>query len=119
MNFEDAFLEFLGRPELEWMDDAKCANISTPDIFFPPRDKDLYKKVAAEARSYCNACPVQPNCLWYAVSSDEQHGIWGGRSHRERNALVRKWKKQYSKQMSLKEYLLKIDKKEGYRGDRY
>jgi WhiB family redox-sensing transcriptional regulator len=111
--------ELFGRHDNTWMEDAKCANIEDPDIFFPPRDKELYKKIATEARGFCHSCPVQPNCLWYAVSSDENHGIWGGRSHRERNALVRKWKKQYSKEITLREYIFKIDRKEGYRGERY
>jgi hypothetical protein len=29
----------------------------------------------------------------YAEKMEEQHGIWGGMSHRERNALKRKAKK--------------------------
>jgi WhiB family redox-sensing transcriptional regulator len=101
-----------------WYSLANCADIENPDIFFPPRDKDLYKKTAAEAKDYCfgtngrPACPVRAECLWDAVDSDEQHGIWGGLSHRERNALVRKWQKKYRSNMTLKEYIFQLDKKE-------
>lgn len=96
----------------EWRSEARCADVNT-EIFFPPRDKTLYKKIATEAKSYClgpknkNPCPVQKECLWYAVYSDEMHGIWGGYSHRERNAIVRKWQKQYKHKMTLREYILK------------
>jgi hypothetical protein len=33
---------------------------------------------------------VRKQCLLYSEKMNEQHGIWGGMSHRERNALKRK-----------------------------
>lgn len=99
-----------------WLNEAVCSDIPEPDIFFPPRDKDLYRKIADEAKSYCfggggkPACPVRLRCLWEAVNTDEQHGIWGGLSHRERNALVRKWSREHKKEMTLKEYIFQVDK---------
>jgi WhiB family redox-sensing transcriptional regulator len=101
-----------------WHDVANCKDVADPDIFFPPRDKDKYKLIADEARGYCFGtngeppCPVREYCLWEAVSSEEQHGIWGGLSHRERNALVRKWQKKYKDTMTLKEYIFQSNKKE-------
>jgi WhiB family redox-sensing transcriptional regulator len=98
-----------------WHEVIKCKD-ADPEIFFPPRDKTLYKRIAAEAKSYClgangkNPCPVRAYCLWEAVESDEQHGIWGGMSHRERNALVRKWSRLYKSEMTLKEYIFNLDK---------
>ena len=94
-----------------WGEHAKCDSTLDPDIFFPPRDKAKYRAIAAQARAICLGtagrppCPVQKDCLWYAVSRDEQHGIWGGRSHRERNALVRKWQREYRDKMTLKEFI--------------
>jgi len=105
--------------ELNWADDAACIDAPNPDIFFPPRNKELYKPIATEAKKYClgvegeiPACPVRKQCLWFAIESEEQHGIWGGMSHRERNALVRKWQRQYKSSMTLKEYIFQLDKKE-------
>lgn len=104
-----------------WLDEARCAKVADPDIFYPPRDKLLYKKIALEAKSHCfgangkNPCPVRKECLWQAISNDEQHGIWGGLSHRERNALVRKWQKRYKSKMSLEDYIFEIEKEEGYK----
>jgi WhiB family redox-sensing transcriptional regulator len=111
------------RQGYEWMDNANCTEAENPDIFFPPREKALYKAIADEAKTFCygiggnNPCPVRLNCLWEAISQDEQHGIWGGLSHRERNALVRKWQRQYKNQMTLQEYVFKINSKGKYRGN--
>lgn len=104
-----------------WTKQSNCAGIDT-EIFFPPRDKTQYKVIADQAKVYCFGgrdeqgeeiapCPVRLNCLWYAIDGDEQHGIWGGLSHRERNALVRKWQKQYKETMTLKEYVFQLNKK--------
>jgi hypothetical protein len=35
----------------------------------------------------------------------------GGMSNRERNAMVRKWEKQYSNEMTLKEYIFQLNAK--------
>lgn len=100
------------------MDEGACIRIEDPDIFFPPRDKSLYKVVAAEAKGYCYGtddtppCPVRSTCLLEAIEQDEPHGIWGGLSHRERNALVRKWQKQYKGSMTLVAYIKGLEEKE-------
>lgn len=79
-----------------WFANAKCVDVEDKDIFFPPRDKDLYKEIAAQAKAVCFGkdgkpeCPVRRECLLYADQMDDQYGIWGGLSHRERNALKRK-----------------------------
>lgn len=97
-----------------WRADARCAGSDT-EQFFPPRDKTKYKSIAAEAKTLCfgangkTPCPVRLECLWYAVDSDEVHGIWGGMSHRERNAQVRKWRKTYKDTMTLEEYIAQLD----------
>lgn len=33
---------------------------------------------------YCTLCPVKEECLNYALSMKEEHGIWGGMTPRER-----------------------------------
>jgi hypothetical protein len=78
------------------MDKSKCLDVEDKDVFFPPRDKDLYKAVADTAKGIClgkdgkTPCPVRIECLLYADHWDDQYGIYGGMSHRERNALKRK-----------------------------
>ena len=112
-------MELFNLNDMLWIDDAACKDAPNPDIFFPPRDKELYKPIADKAKTYCfgiegetPACPVRKACLWSAIESDEQHGIWGGLSHRERNALVRKWQRQYKDSMTLKEFIFQLNKKE-------
>ena len=115
--------KLLSGNDYEWVNKANCLDVPNPDIFFPPREKALYKEIADEAKTYCfgvngnNPCPVRLNCLWEAISTDEQHGIWGGLSHRERNALVRKWQRQYKKDMTLQEYIISINRRGKYRGN--
>lgn len=81
-----------------WVDQAKCKGLDTKR-WYPPRDKKLYQIDATYSKSVCKGkdgkppCPVRHKCLLYALLSDEEHGIWGGMSHRERAALVRKAEK--------------------------
>jgi len=108
-------LNLFQNDDQSWRYLAECDGVEDPDIFFPPRDKALYSKIAAEAKSYCKGdgntlpCPVRLDCLWEAVQTEEPYGIWGGMSHRERNALVRKWQRKYRTQMTLKEYIFQLD----------
>ena len=66
------------------------------DLWFPPRDKEKYKPIADISKAVCYGkdglpeCPVRKQCLLYAEEKEDTHGIWGGMSHRERNALKRK-----------------------------
>lgn len=115
--------------ENTWMKDAACRKVKIDmfgpgtDLFFPPRDKEMYKKISEGAREFCfgtetrPACPVRNECLWYAVELDEQHGIWGGLSHRERNARLRKWSRDHKHEMTLKEYILSLE--EGKHGSKF
>ena len=78
-----------------WRADAKCFGMDT-ELWYPPRDKDLYKPIADKSKAVCLGkdgrppCSVRIECLMYSHKKDEQYGIWGGLSHRERNALERK-----------------------------
>jgi len=105
-----SFLSAFNPPE-SWEYQAKCGersydpetkehtNIYDPDLWFPPRDKALYKPIADKAKAICfgrdgrGECPVRMQCLMAADRDDEVHGIWGGMSHRERSALKRKAKR--------------------------
>lgn len=81
-----------------WRYRAKCRGLDT-ELWYPPRDKNQYKDVASISKAVCMGrdglpeCPVRKECLLYADANDDTHGIWGGMSHRERNALKRKAKK--------------------------
>jgi WhiB family redox-sensing transcriptional regulator len=71
--------ELLERPA--WMERGACRD--RPDItFFPERGQS-----GAPAKAVCAECPVRRDCLDYAVTHGERHGIWGGTSERERRRL--------------------------------
>lgn len=101
-------------PEHSWRYEAKCMDVDT-SIFFPPRDRRLYKPIADKAKAICwgtgesdPECPVRSQCLWYAVSMDDTHGIWGGMSHRERSHLKRKYERS-KLSIPLKQFILEHD----------
>jgi len=55
-------------------------------VFFPPpafERKD--EKLEREARA---SCAVKADCLDYAISIREPHGIWGGLNEAERKLLM-------------------------------
>lgn len=54
------------------------------NIFFPPNGHNLLTRPAIEA---CNSCPVQLECLDYALEHNIDHGIWGGTSERARRRM--------------------------------
>jgi WhiB family redox-sensing transcriptional regulator len=58
---------------------------SFPDAFFPEQNEEI--SVTRWAKQACGRCPIQDLCLSYAVLANEEHGIWGGTSPRERQHL--------------------------------
>lgn len=66
-----------------WQDYANCMGVD-PDLFFPERGASV-----REAKEVCKSCVVREDCLEYALSNGETHGIWGGLSERERRRIRR------------------------------
>lgn len=64
-----------------WRDSAACSGTSTDDFF--PEDKGG-ANVYLRARCLCFNCPVQQQCLQYAIDNSIYWGLWGGLSYRER-----------------------------------
>ena len=53
--------------------------------FFPERGVEVTR-----AKSVCDTCSVKSECLAYALTNGEHHGIWGGTSERERRRIRRR-----------------------------
>jgi WhiB family transcriptional regulator, redox-sensing transcriptional regulator len=80
--------------------DGDCKG-QDPRIWYPHADRsepgkfaEKYRIAAAQtasAKNICNSCPVQLDCLSYAMYH-EPYGIWGGLTEREREQLRRKLK---------------------------
>lgn len=67
----------------DWREQALCAQID-PEAFFPEKGGS-----SKAAKSICRQCPVQVECLEYALGSNQTFGVWGGLSARERHKLGR------------------------------
>lgn len=77
----------------DWQDQAQCKG-TDPTIFFNETLLGRYGGRRAElesiAKSICNVCLVKPECLTYAIETDQVDGIWGGHTRKERKRIVRR-----------------------------
>jgi WhiB family redox-sensing transcriptional regulator len=73
--------------EDNWKTFANCRGMSV-DVFFGERGDPPSK--ARQAKLICSTCPVKKSCLMVALSqSDDNHGIFGGASSKERRIIKR------------------------------
>jgi WhiB family redox-sensing transcriptional regulator len=66
-----------------WTRSAACAG-TDPELFFPASSR----QPATEAKRICAACPVQTECLQYSLANEEEFGVWGGLTEKERRRLL-------------------------------
>ena len=69
--------------DTEWMAEGRCRAVP-PSVFFPSDGLGVQS-----AQRICADCPVADACLEYALDNRIDHGVWGGRSERERRRLLR------------------------------
>ena len=67
-----------GPSQGEWTERALCRQMD-PEVFFPPKGD-----AGTQAKQVGTQCPVRAECLDYAITADEKHGIWGGLNRAER-----------------------------------
>lgn len=67
----------------EWMADGKCREVP-PETFFPSDGLGVIR-----AQKICATCEVSSECLEYALENHIDHGVWGGKSERERRRILR------------------------------
>lgn len=77
------------RENERWREQAACQGLPI-EMFFP---EDI---VTQTIQDLCDKCPVQKQCLEYALSIPEYHGFWGGKSQRARRR-IRKSRRTYGK----------------------
>lgn len=57
-----------------------------PELWFSDRDDiGITYRIA---KKFCQQCPVQKECLEYALAANETFGIWGGLTPQERFKLM-------------------------------
>ncbi|MFH9826450.1 WhiB family transcriptional regulator [Streptomyces bobili] len=66
---------------------AACRGMDA-SVFFSPAGERTSKRREREehARAVCKQCSVQDACAQFALSTRQQHGVWGGLSEGERAA---------------------------------
>jgi len=68
-----------------WFVSALCRGSDT-NYFFP--EVGVSMKHTANIRKICNQCPVKEECLELGLEShNDEHGFFGGKSPRERQAI--------------------------------
>lgn len=72
-----------------WMREGACVGDDCADAWFPIADVDTRGEYLY-AKRVCASCPVQADCLAWALAVPELHGCWGGTTPRDRESLRRK-----------------------------
>jgi WhiB family redox-sensing transcriptional regulator len=79
------------REAFAWQHYAACRGQDAAHFFAPSYFEKRSEKNAREAvaKGFCARCPVQVECLEYALRIREAHGVWGGLNEMERRAELR------------------------------
>ena len=72
-----------------WWSRAACST-ADPDLFFPISGAGLALKQVTRAKAICARCPIQQECLSYALAAGPIQGVWGGMTEEERRSLARR-----------------------------
>jgi WhiB family redox-sensing transcriptional regulator len=68
---------------MDWKKDGNCYGVD-PKLFFPETGVGV-----DESKQACNGCEVEVKCLEFALEFNEEFGVWGGKSERERRKIRR------------------------------
>ena len=74
----------------DWRDQAACTD-TDPDLFFPSAAPVRPSSRWDRAKAVCTQCNAQRSCLEFALSTNQESGIWGGASEEERRKLRKAW----------------------------
>jgi WhiB family redox-sensing transcriptional regulator len=69
-----------------WWTRAACAS-ADPELFFPIACSGPALRQVARAKAICARCPIQQECLQYALAAGSIQGVWGGMTEAERRRL--------------------------------
>ena len=72
----------------DWWRWAACRE-ADPELFFPVTAHGPAKEDIAQAKAVCAGCGVRRQCLQFALSTHQLHGVWGGTTEEERQLHLR------------------------------
>ena len=78
--------------DFTWQDNAACQGEDLV-LFFGPVGERHAEMLRREelAKQICGWCPVRAQCLEWAFTQPETHGVWGGLGQDERAIARRQW----------------------------
>ncbi len=79
--------------EADWRRQAACKG-ANGDLFYPKsawsrESKENRQQREQMAKRVCARCTVQACCLDWALRNGEVVGVWGGKTERERRAILK------------------------------
>ena len=75
--------------EWDWWPRAACVS-ADPELFFPISSGGPSTAQVEAAKAVCECCQVQEECLSFALSTGQAHGVWGGKSAEERQFMAQR-----------------------------
>ena len=81
-----------------WRTMAACRD-TDPELFFPVGTTGLAIEQIDAAKGVCHQCEAQPDCLEFALITNQDSGVWGGKSEDERRK-IRKRRRDEQRQAS-------------------
>lgn len=75
----------------DWRARAACRSVDA-NLFFPAGSTGSALDQIQAAKAFCRACPVQRDCLEFALETNQEDGVWGGKDETERRRLRREWR---------------------------
>ena len=80
----------LANADYTWRRHASCRD-TDPDLFFPIGTTGPAIEQIEAAKAVCETCEVKDMCLDFALTTNQDSGIWGGTSEEERRKIRRQW----------------------------
>jgi len=78
--------------DIDWQKRAACRGADANLFFAPTHQETKEERLGreAQAKSVCARCPVLEQCLSFALTTREPHGIWGGMNESERRQALQR-----------------------------
>ena len=74
-----------------WREQAAC-RYANADLFFPAGSSGAAIDQIEAAKAVCGSCLVADACLQFALETNQEAGIWGGRDEEQRRRLRKVWR---------------------------
>lgn len=69
-----------------WRREAACSDPDHSDTLLATFDNPSDEDIEA-AKRVCSSCPVESECLLFALTNGERWGVWGGTTPEEREDM--------------------------------